>query len=364
MMAVGIDGKVGNSLSLSVLLDGLATGVLLLDQACRLRYLNSAAEGLLAISANRGLGCLAEEFLGMGAVLQGAVAAAALGHTTMFREIEVKKRSLSPGDGEFMRINCTISPFALAAESQWAVLEIMMAEPIARDTEAQGQKLATQHVVRSLAHEIKNPLGGLRGAAQLLCRRLTDEDLHKYTKIIIDEADRLTKLVDRMINPRRSLASELFNLHEVLERVRDLVEVEFGDKIRIKRDYDPSIPLAIGQKEYLVQAVLNVARNGAQAIDGQGMIEFRTRVRRQLTVAGRRHRHVLEATISDSGPGIPKHLKDKIFLPMITGKSGGTGMGLTLAHEVVDMLGGTIECTSGSSGAKFTLLLPVSQHFD
>ena len=114
----------------------------------------------------------------------------------------------------------------------------------------------------------------------------------------------------------------------------------------------------------MVQAVLNVARNAAQAIDGQGMIEFRTRVRRQLTVAGRRHRHVLEATISDSGPGIPKHLQDKIFLPMITGKFGGTGMGLTLAHEVVDMLGGTIECTSGSSGAKFTLLLPVSRQFE
>jgi len=361
MMISAIDGKLGNGLSPEGVLDGLATGVLLLDQACRLRYLNSAAEGLLAISANRGLGCLAEEFLGMGAVLQGAVVAAASGHTTTLREIEVKKRSLSPGDGELMRINCMISPFAPAAESQWAVLEIMMAEPIARDTEVQGQTLATQHVVRSLAHEIKNPLGGLRGAAQLLGRQLTNQDLHKYINIIIDEADRLTKLVDRMINPRRPLVSEIFNLHEVLERVRNLIEVEFGDCVRIKRDYDPSIPVATGQKEYLVQAVLNVARNAAQAIDGQGMIEFRTRVKRQLTVAGRRHRHVLEATISDSGPGIPKDLKDKIFLPMITGKPGGTGMGLTLAHEVVDMLGGTIECTSGSNGAKFTLLLPVSR---
>ena len=355
------DGKLAPGFAAVAVLDGLATGVLLLDQSCRLLYLNSAAEVLLAVSANRGLGCLAEDFLGMGAVLQGAVVAAAAGHTTTFREIQIKKRSFSQGNDENMMVDCTISPFAAGSESLWAVLEIVKSEPIGRETEWHEHKLATQQIVRSLAHEIKNPLGGLRGAAQLLSRQIVGEDLQEYTKIIIDEADRLTKLVDRMISSRRSLAPEIFNLHEVLEHVRYLIEVEFGEGIYLRRDYDPSIPVVTGQKEYLIQAVLNVARNAAQAIDGVGRIEFRTRVRRQSTVGGRRHRHVLEATISDTGPGIPKHLQDKIFLPMITGRSGGTGLGLTLAQEIVDMLGGTIEYATSSGGARFTFLLPVGQ---
>jgi two-component system nitrogen regulation sensor histidine kinase GlnL len=244
-------------------------------------------------------------------------------------------------------------------EMPWAVVETVTVEPLARDTEWREHKVATQKIICSLAHEIKNPLGGLRGAAQLLGRQLVADDLQEYTKIIISEADHLTKLVDRMIAPRLPLSSEDFNLHEVLEHVRHFIEVEFGEEIEVRRDYDPSIPYATGQKEYLIQAILNIARNAVQAINGLGVIQFRTRVRRQITVGGRRHRQALEETISDNGPGIAKELQEKIFLPMITGRPGGAGLGLTLAQDIVDRQGGAIECTSLSGETRFTLLLPV-----
>ncbi len=345
------------------LLDGLVTGILLLDKKGRLLYMNNAAEGFFDVSAKRFLGRSAKEFLGMETVLQGAVMAAIGGHTTTFREVEIRKSFLYEND-ETVRINCTISPFFAGPKISWVVAEIATAEPLGREAEWREQKSATHEIVRALAHEIKNPLGGLRGAAQLLDRRLNVSELKDYTKIIIDEADRLAKLVDRMVSPRKSLVSKEFNLHEALERVRYLIEVEFGTELNVTRDYDPSIPDFRGQKEYLIQAFLNVARNAAQSINGSGQIKFRTRVQRQLTVAGRRHRHVLEATITDFGPGIPKEIQDKIFLPMITGRIGGTGLGLTLSQEIVGNQGGTIECVSNPGETRFTFLLPVYRSDD
>ena len=362
-MLVDVNSQSVAGLSGLELLDGLATGVLLLDKKGRLLYMNNAAEGFFDVSAKRFLGRSAKEFLGMETVLQGAVMAAIEGHTTTFREVEIRKSFLHEND-ETIRINCTISPFFARPKISWAVAEIATAEPLGRESEWREQKSATHEIVRALAHEIKNPLGGLRGAAQLLDRQLDAPGLRDYTKIIIDEADRLAKLVDLMVRPRKSLVSKEFNLHEALERVRYLIEVEFGNGLKVTRDYDPSIPALRGQKEYLIQAFLNVARNAAQSINGAGEIKFRTRVQRQLTVAGQRYRHVLETTITDFGPGIPKELQDKIFLPMITGRIGGTGLGLTLSQEIVDNQGGTIACVSNPGETRFTFLLPVYQPDD
>jgi two-component system nitrogen regulation sensor histidine kinase GlnL len=344
------------------LVNGLATAVLLLDHGRRVHYLNSAAEGLLTVSVNRAVGQLAEELLGVRAVLQGAVVAAMEGHTTTFREIEIRRGLSRYGDEGSIRVDFTVSPFPAGGDSCWVLVELAAVEPLApatRDSEWSEQQLATNHVIQALAHEIKNPLSGLRGAAQLLDRQLPVGNFQEYTRIIIQEADRLNKLVDRMISPTKSLTREPFNLHEALEHVRSLIEVEFNGEIKIRRDYDPSIPDATGQKEYLIQAVLNVARNAAQAIEGQGDIRFRTRIRRQFTVRRRRYRHVLEASISNTGPGIPIELQEKIFLPMITARPGGTGLGLALAREMVDRQGGAIECSSCPGDTRFTFFLPV-----
>jgi two-component system nitrogen regulation sensor histidine kinase GlnL len=354
------DGISYVSPSAAELLDGLATAVLLLDNGRRVHYLNSAAEGLLNVSANRAAGQLAEELLGMGAVLQGAVLAAAMGQTTTFREIEIQQGSASRGKEESIRVDCTVSPFPAGVDSSWVLAELVTIEPAApaaRASDWREHHAATHHIIQALAHEIKNPLGGLRGAAQLLNRQLPTADLQDYTDIIIREADRLTKLVDRMTGPRKLRTRELFNLHEVLEHVRHLIEAEFKGKIEVQRDYDPSIPDATGHKEYLIQAILNVARNAAQAVDGRGEIQFRTRVRRQFTVGQRRYRHVLEASIRDAGPGIPLELQEKIFLPMITDRPYGTG--LALAREMVNRQGGEIECTSRPGDTRFTFFLPV-----
>ena len=348
--------------SAAELLDGLATAVLLLDNDRRVHYLNSAAEGLLNISANRAVGQLAEELLGMGAVLQGAVLAATTGQTTTFREIEIQQGSASHRKEEPIRVDCTVSPLPAGVDSSWVLAELVAVEslvPKALGSDWREHHAATHQIIQALAHEIKNPLGGLRGAAQLLNRQLPTADLQDYTDIIIREADRLTKLVDRMTGPRKLHAWELFNLHEALEHVRHLIEAEFNGKIEVQRDYDPSIPDATGHKDYLIQAILNVARNAAQAVDGRGDIRFRTRVRRQFTVGQRRYRHVLEASIRDAGPGIPLELQEKIFLPMITDRPDGTGLGLALAREMVNRQGGAIECTSHPGDTRFTFFLPV-----
>ena len=351
--------------SAAELLNGLVTAVLLLDSRRRVHYLNSAAEGLLNISANRAVGQLAEELLGMGAVLQGAVLAATTGSTTTFREIEIQQGSPSHGKEEPIRADCTISQFSAGVDNSWVLAELVEVEPLAPKavgSDWHEHHVATNEIIQALAYEIKNPLGGLRGAAQLLNRQLPTADLQDYTDIIIRESDRLTKFVDRMTGPRKLHSRELFNLHEALEHVRNLIEAEFKGKIQIQRDYDPSIPDASGHKEYLIQAILNVARNAAQAVDGRGDIQFRTRVRRQFTVGQRRYRHVLEASIRDAGPGIPLELQEKIFLPMITDRPNGMGLGLALAREMVNRQGGAIECASCPGDTRFTFFLPAASN--
>ncbi len=360
-----IDGLSSIGLSAAELLDGLVTAVLLLDNRRRVHYINSAAEELLNISANRAVGQLAEELLGVGAILQGAVLAATTGNTTTFREIEIRQSSASHGKEEPIRADCTVSPFPAGVDSSWVLAELVEVEPwVPKALTSDGREyhIVTNEIIQVLAHAIKNPLSGLRGAAQLLKRQLPTADLQDYTDIIILESDRLTKLVNRMASPSNLHVRELFNLHEVLEHVRRLIEVEFKGKIEIQCDYDPSIPDATGHKEYLIQAILNVARNAAQAVNGRGNIRFQTRVRRQFTIGQRRYRHVLEASIQDTGPGIPLELQEKIFFPMITDRPNGMGLGLAIAREMVNRQGGAIDCTSFPGDTRFTFFLPVASN--
>jgi two-component system nitrogen regulation sensor histidine kinase GlnL len=212
-------------------------------------------------------------------------------------------------------------------------------------------------LIRGLAHEVKNPLVGLRGAAQLLERRLDEAELREYTQVIIGEADRLQALVDRMLGPATLPQHVELNIHEVLERVRQLVEAEAG--LAIDADYDPSIPDLVGDRDQLIQAMLNLLRNAVQSVDGEGRVAIRSRSHRQVTIGQQRHRLVIGIDVIDDGPGIPAEMVESIFYPMVTGRVGGTGLGLSIAQELIHRHGGLIECTSRPGETVFRVLLPL-----
>ncbi len=254
--------------------------------------------------------------------------------------------------------------------AQLMVLEMIEIEQQTRqdrEERALGQAQASKELVRNLAHEIKNPLGGIRGAAQLLAMEMATDskELTEYTNVIIHEADRLQALVDRLLAPHRNphVVGDV-NIHEVCERVRSLVLVEYPRGLEVRRDYDTSIPDFRGDREQLIQAVLNVVQNAAQALaelieDGHARITLRTRVARQVTIGKHRSRLALELHIEDNGPGVPESLKDRIFHPLVSGREGGSGLGLTLAQTFVQQHHGTIVCTSVPGRTVFTILLPL-----
>ena len=219
-------------------------------------------------------------------------------------------------------------------------------------------------MIRGLAHEIKNPLGGVRGAAQLLARELPNEELTEYTNIIIREADRLRDLVDRLLGPHRELDSRELNVHEVLEHVHSLISAETNNQITLIRDYDPSIPEILGDRSQLIQAVLNIVRNALQAAPAidECVITLRSRALRQFTIGSTRHRLVCRIDIEDNGPGVPSDMLQSIFMPMVTGRPEGTGLGLTIAQSIIARHGGMLECTSKPGCTRFTLYLPMEMN--
>ena len=234
-----------------------------------------------------------------------------------------------------------------------------------REERLREQAHAQKELVRNLAHEIKNPLGGIRGAAQLLEMELDSPDLAEYTQVIVHEADRLQSLVDRLLAPHRHphLVGDV-NIHEVCERVRSLVLVEHPQGLRVQRDYDTSIPEFRGDREQLIQALLNVVQNAAQALTerialGDAQITLRTRVARQITLGRQRYRLALELHVIDNGPGVPDAIKERIFYPLVSGRDGGSGLGLTLAQSFVQRHHGLIECDSVPGRTDFRLLIPL-----
>ena len=233
-----------------------------------------------------------------------------------------------------------------------------------KQLKANERESAWRDVAKQVAHEIKNPLGGIRGAAQLLEYELPDKALHEYTQVIIKESDRLQSLVDRLLAPhRKAHIDDFLNIHEVLERVRSLVLAEFPSGLKIKRNYDISLPDLLGDKEALIQAVLNVVHNAAQALrsrieQGDAEIELTTRVVRNVTINKQRYKLALDLHVIDNGPGIPDEIKDKIFFPLVSGKEGGSGLGLTLAQTYVQQNYGFIGCTSKPGTTDFQMQLP------
>ncbi len=231
---------------------------------------------------------------------------------------------------------------------------------IDREERMHDSARANRELVRNLAHEIKNPLGGIRGAAQLLEAELASPGLREYTQVMIKEADRLQKLVDRLLAPHRPARPvDHVNIHEVCERVRSIVLAEYPQGLDIERDYDASLPELVADKEQLIQALLNLVRNAAQALNGQGVVRLRTRIARHAVIARIRHRLALELHVIDNGPGIPGELLDRIFFPLVSGRQGGSGLGLPLAQTFVEQHGGLIECESRPGLTDFRILLPL-----
>jgi two-component system nitrogen regulation sensor histidine kinase GlnL len=270
-----------------------------------------------------------------------------------------------------LHLSCTVTPVELDAAStgDGFLIEFRHIEQqlrIDREERMLDQSQANRELIRNLAHEIKNPLGGIRGAAQLLDRELERPALHEYTQVIIKESDRLQMLMDRLLTPHRMPQRGPVNVHEVLERVRSVLLAEFPG-IRVQRDYDTSLPAIEGDREQLIQAMLNIARNAAQAINGhppagaQPEIQLRTRVARQVTLARRRFRHAIEVLIIDNGPGIPEPIRERIFYPLVSGREGGTGLGLTLAQNFISQHHGTVHFESVPGRTIFSILLPIQE---
>jgi len=342
-------------------LDFLASTVILLDEGLVVRYVNPSGENLLAVNLRSVTGKPLAAVCTCSATLQGALDNALnnnWGYTG--QNIELKR-----GDGELLHINCTVTP--LRPEVAAGVRLLLELQPIehqlaaTREERLIEQQKASRELIRNLAHEIKNPLGGIRGAAQLLEHELTNPSLKEYTQVIIKEADRLQDLMQRLLTPHRAMLPTTVNIHEILERVRSLLTAEFSGSLSMRRDYDTSLPEMVGDREQLIQAVLNIARNAAQAMGGEGEIVLRTRVLRQVTLAKKRYRLALEIKVIDNGPGISETVRERMFYPLVSGREGGSGLGLTIAQNFVQHHHGTIDCTSQPGHTIFTIRLPVEQ---
>ncbi|TCO82746.1 two-component system nitrogen regulation sensor histidine kinase GlnL [Plasticicumulans lactativorans] len=339
-------------------MDNMTTGVIVLDRNLRTVYMNPAAEMLFALSFRQALGAnFSDLAIGAEALIKGMRRCLEAAHPYTERGLQLTL----PGE-HLITVDCTVTPIVESEQPLELLVELRQVDRqlrITREENLIAQQTTAQALVRNLAHEIKNPLGGLRGAAQLLEREFGEERLKEYTRIIIHEADRLRGLVDRMLGPTRPPVRTETNIHEVLERVRSLVLVEGIGSTELVRDYDPSIPMLKGDPDQLVQALLNIVRNAVQALAGQGTITLRTRVQRQCTIGAKRHKLVVRVDIVDDGPGIPEAIAERIFYPMITGRADGTGLGLSIAQGLVSQHGGLIECTSQPGETTFTLLLPM-----
>jgi two-component system nitrogen regulation sensor histidine kinase GlnL len=335
-------------------LDLLATAVVVLDDGFVVRYANPAAENLLSAGAKSLIGQPFLGFFAERAELERALEEARITHW----DYSAQNVTYTRGGRVEVPLSCTVTridAFGLALLAELRPIEQQLRQ--AREERLASEQQASRELIRNLAHEIKNPLGGLRGSAQLLERELQSPELREYTQVIIKEADRLQALMDRMLTPHRTPRVEPLGIHEVLERVRALVQAEFPGT-RIERDYDPSLPEMEGDREQLIQAVLNIVRNAAQA--GSATVLLRTRALRQVTILRHRHKLALELQVIDDGPGVPEEIQDRIFNPLVSGREGGTGLGLSLAQTFVQYHLGVIEFESRPGRTTFRILLPLT----
>ena len=340
-------------------LDGLTTAIIALNEQLKVVSINSAGENLFEVSRARVVGAPLHEALPHFAPHEARLRAS-LDSATGFIEREM---SLRRNGDKPITVDCTATPLALD-KKPGLLLEVLALDRhlrISRDELLLTQHQASREMIRGLAHEIKNPLGGIRGAAQLLEKEFPDSEHREYTRVIIREADRLQNLVNRLLGPNRAPAKTALNIHEVLEHIRQLVEAEAPEDIVIRRDYDPSIPDLTADREQLIQALLNILRNALQAVGSSGTICLRSRAKRQFTIGSTRHKLVIQVDIEDDGPGIAPAMIEKIFYPMVTTRADGTGLGLPIAQMLVHSHGGLIECKSRPGATVFSIYLPLQQ---
>jgi len=344
--------------------DLLATSVFLVNEHGHIEYANAAAEDLFGRSRKQLRGCSAVGLFEQPEALQTSIDGAVAGKFADVRQWAAVRRGNES-------IEVTVTTVSLSGQS-WPVMietrEIEQRTLADRNHRLVKELESQRELLRNLAHEVKNPLGGLRGAAQLLEAELPSVELAEYTQVIISEADRLQVLVDRLSGPKRApLHTQLLNIHEICERVGALIQAEFRDGVSLVRDYDASVPELRGDAARLMQAVLNVARNAAQELVLQQpgadvpppAITLRTRVARRVMLARRLHKMALVLSIIDNGPGVPEHIRDRIFHPLVTARPGGTGLGLSLAQDFVQQHGGIIEFESRARHTEFRLVLPM-----
>lgn len=341
-------------------LEGMSTTVLLFDADLILRYINPAGETLFEQSARHLLGLPYVELIQHRDELTSSKWIEEIKTGQSFTRHEVPLVLISLHD---VTVSITIFPLTDGEDNREYLLEIIPVERwlrITREEQRAEQQEVTQEILRGLAHEIKNPLGGLRGAAQLLERELPSPDLKEYTQVIISEADRLQALVNRILGPAGLPKFVDVNIHEVLELVRSLIKIEVKDSIQIHRDYDPSVPDVKADHDMLIQALLNIARNACEALKGKGNITLKTRVERKYTIGTKRHKLVACIEVIDDGPGIPADIREKIFFPMVTGRAEGSGLGLSISQSLIQQHDGLIECQSEPGRTVFSVILPIN----
>lgn len=351
------------NIKLENLLDHLSTAVLLLDGHLVVREANHAAQALFERSLNLLVDCPIEQLI-IHSSLNLMRFKQDMQHGEGYSDGEVQ---LTLADGRHTHADVTITCIHDGSQVS-LLLEMRLIEQqkkISQESQQWAQQQAARELIRGLAHEIKNPLGGIRGAAQLLEKELPSPELKEFTNMIIEQSDRLRNLVDRLLGPNSRPNFQWHNVHQVLEKVLNLVQLDLSHNISITRDYDPSIPDGLLDQDMFQQAILNIIRNSIQAISAQpsaqGEIRVITRIERQLTIHGTRHPLGVKISIIDNGPGIPHELKDTLFYPMVTGKKDGTGLGLSIAQTLIDHHKGKIEVQSWPGHTEFTLYIPIDR---
>lgn len=345
-------------------LDSLNTAVIALDQDFRVNHLNHAAENLLDISERRSYSQPVKTLLSQGNLHED------LKRSRLQQQQFTRRKTLITINDEPVTVDYTITP--VEDKNISVLLEIHPGDRlqrITREVSLVSKQETAKILARGMAHEVKNPLGGIRGAAQLLERQLETDEQREFTTIIIEEVDRLRDLVDQMLGPNKPLCLKDQNIHEVLERVVQLIDAETEGVITFIRDYDPSIPEIPSDRERLIQAILNIVRNAMQAIEqhcllsdgslSDGQITIQTRIIRQFTIANERCRLVCNISIIDNGSGIPENMIENIFYPMISGRAEGTGLGLPMAQSIISQHKGLIECESQPGNTCFHIYLPI-----
>jgi len=341
-------------------LDGMSAVVLLFDQDLKLEYVNPAGETLFEQSARHMLGLSYVELIQHRDEISLNNWIEEIKSEQSFTRHEVPLVLFHEKE---VTANLTVIPLIDSGEKTEFLLEILPVDRwlrISRDEQRVEQQEVTQEILRGLAHEIKNPLGGLRGAAQLLERELPSDDLKEYTQVIISEADRLQSLVNRILGPAGMPKVEEINIHAILERVRSLIKIEMNEGIQLHRDYDPSVPEVKVDPDMLLQALLNIARNACEAMGDEGNLTFKTRVVRKYTIGHQRHKLVANIEVIDDGPGIPADIREKIFFPMVTGRAEGSGLGLAISQSLIQQHDGLIECQSEPGQTVFSVILPIN----